>query len=164
MALFSWSHTHSTTALTLGRKVQLSRNRWNFLTPGWPLCRLHPLTSTGVRRQFRSLIRALPPGCVRKRVQAVDRWQYCPEHLVLLTSNHEKTIWHGHAPMDINNWKVSWSYQVYVRETRATRGYPVIFSLLLLRNISPSSLMTSTTKHYKKILSSHLPCSIHFST
>lgn len=40
----------------------------------------------------------------------------------------QKTIWHGHAPMDINNWKVSWSYQVYFRETRAIQWFSAYLS------------------------------------
>lgn len=81
-----------------------------------------PQPSTGVRHQYKSLIcsavRVCSPAAKRLWIDcSIAQSTYCYSH-----PNHKKkkkTIWRGHAPVDINNWKISWSYQVYFRETRA---------------------------------------------
>lgn len=101
----------------------LSLRRKTCLTPGYPLSKLHPPTIYWCQAPVQESDPQCCPSVLSKRKETMDRLQYCPEHLLLLTSKPQKTIWCGQAPMDINNWKVSWSYQVYFRETRANQWF-----------------------------------------
>lgn len=82
-----------------------------------------PRPSTAVQPPLQESYPRCCPSVLSRSKENVDRLQYCPEHLLVLTSKPQKTIWRGHAPMDINNWKVSWSCQVYFRKTRAIRRF-----------------------------------------
>lgn len=142
--LFSLSHTHFTTAVTLGRNVSHT----------FPLqvqlsCPRMPTLQIISPHQFRT---SVPSKCK----ETVDRLQDCPELLLLLTSKpqRKKTIWCGHAPLDINNWKVSWSFQIYFREKRVIQWFFSLF-FCIFRNTRPSSSVASTRD---------LPCSIHSPT
>lgn len=154
-----WAILIFTTALTLGRKVshsfppqvELSNPRMPTLQITSPDHQLVWGTGSGAWSEW------CCPSVLTKNKETVDRLQYCPEHLLLLTSKPQKTIWRGHAPMDINNWKVSWSCRVYFRETRTIQWFSVHCCSEIPLPIAPWLLVEA-------LLSTNLPCSIHFPT
>lgn len=101
----------------------LSLHRQTCWTAGCPVYKLHSPTIHWCEAPVQESDLQCCPSVLSSSKETMDRLQYCPEHLLLLTSKPQKkkkkTIWRGHAPVDINNWKISWSYQVYFRETRA---------------------------------------------
>lgn len=118
--LFFWSQTHITTALTFGRKVphsfpsqvDLSYPRIStlqitkhLLVPGASVIR-------GAARVHFPCAKRVWIDC---SIAQSNRCYSYPNHKNYLATPN--SFWHG--PMDINNWKVSWSYQVYFKETRA---------------------------------------------
>lgn len=101
----------------------LSLHRWTCQTPGCPLCKLHPRPSIGVRHQFSGQIRAMLPKCALEEQRDCGSIAVLPGALTVTHIQTTKNNLAGHAPTDINNWKVSWSYQVYFKETRANRWF-----------------------------------------
>lgn len=95
-------------------------HRWTCLTPGYRLYKLYTPTIYCCQAPVQE---SDPWCCLTVLSNSKETCSIAQSTPCYSYPNHKKTIWCGHAPMDINNWKVSWSYRVYFRETRVVQWF-----------------------------------------
>lgn len=100
------------------RSLILSPHRWTCLTPGYPLYKLQSIYWCQAPPWSGVL-----PECALQAQKECGSIAVLPRALAATHIQTTKTIWCGHGPRDINNWKVSWSYQVYFKKTRAIQWF-----------------------------------------